>query len=445
MIRFIHTYSAHYKALLRLGVPIVIAQFGIVVFAIADTLMVGHHAVEELSSAGFVNNTFNMATVASIGFALGLTPVVAALYGRGESEAIGIKLRNALVANLVTSALLVGCMLVFYLNIERMGQPEELLPIIKPYFLTILFSIPFLMLFNAFRQCVDGVQDTRISMWILLVGNLLHIGTNYLFIYGPGPFPEWGLLGAGVSTLSVRILMAAVFAFIFFHRKRYATYCTGFRKGRVNRADFVQLNKLGWPVALQMFMETASFSLCTIMVGWLGAQELAAHQVMISVSMLFFMMYMGMGSAIAVRVSYFRGQSDRLNMRRSAVAGFHIIISIALCCSLVVWSLHNHIGAWFTDDPEVVQAIPALVLPLLVYQLSDGLQIAFSNALRGLTDVRIVMWYAFISYCIVSLPVSYCFAFLFDWGLPGIWFSYPVGLTCAGLLSSSRFFRRTRA
>ena len=64
---------------------------------------------------------------------------------------------------------------------------------------------------------------------------------------------------------------------------------------------------------------------------------------------------------------------------------------------------------------------------------------------RGLTDVRIVMWYAFISYFIVSLPVSYCFAFLFDWGLPGIWFSYPVGLTCAGLLYSSRFFRRTRA
>ncbi len=437
------TYSSHYQALLKLGMPIVVAQFGIVVFAIADTLMVGHHAVEELSSAGFVNNTFNMAIVASIGFALGLTPVVGALYGRGEYEAIGRKLRNALAANLVTSLLLMGCMFVFYLNIDRMGQPEGLLPIIKPYFLTILFSLPFLMLFNAFRQCVDGVQDTRISMWILLIGNLIHVGTNYLFIYGPGPFPEWGLFGAGVSTLAMRVLMCLTFAFIFFRRKRYAPYREGFRRGRVNRADFVQLNKLGWPVALQMFMETASFSLCTIMVGWLGARELATHQVMLSISTLFFMMYLGMGSAVAVRVSYFRGQDDVENLRRSAVAGFHLVMLIALCCSLLVGSLRTHVGAWFTDDPAVARAIPALVIPLLLYQLGDGLQITFSNALRGLADVRAVVFYAFVSYFLVSLPVSYCFAFVFGWELPGIWYSFSVGLTCAGLFYFTRFFRRT--
>ncbi len=444
MRNLFRTYSSHYRALLKLGLPIVVAQFGIVVFAIADTLMVGHHAVAELSSAGFVNNTFNMAIVASIGFALGLTPVVGALYGRGEYEAIGRKLRNALAANLLTSFLLMGCMFIFYLNIDRMGQPVELLPIIKPYFLTILFSIPFLMLFNAFRQCVDGVQDTRISMWILLVGNLAHIGTNYLFIYGPGPFPEWGLFGAGVSTLTMRILMCLTFAFIFFHRKRYAPYWKGFKQGRVNRADFVQLNKLGWPVALQMFMETASFSLCAIMVGWLGARELATHQVMLSISTLFFMMYLGMGSAVAVRVSYFRGQGDVQNLRRSAVAGFHLVMLIALACSLFVGSLRNHIGVWFTDDVAVAQAIPALVIPLLLYQLGDGLQITFSNALRGLTDVRAVVVYAFISYFLISLPISYCFAFVFDWKLPGIWYSFSVGLTCAGLLYSTRFFRRTR-
>ncbi len=438
-------YASHYRALWRLGLPIVVGQLGVIVFGITDTLMVGHHSTAELSAAGFVNNTYNMAMVASIGFALGLTPVVSALYGRGEHASIGRKLKNALAANLLASLLLMACMFVFYLNIGRMGQPEELLPLIRPYFLTILFSLPPIMLFNAFRQCVDGMQDTRVSMWILLCGNVLNIVGNYLLIYGPGPLPELGLLGAGISTLSVRVLMCVIFALIFFRRKRYRAYQESFRKGRVNRADFMELNRMGWPVALQMFMETASFSLCAIMVGWLGARELATHQVMLSVSTIFFMMYMGMGSAVAVRVSYFRGQGDVPNIRRSAVAGFCLIMLIALGCSLLVGGLRHELGAWFTDDVEVTHAIPALVIPLLLYQLGDGLQIAFSNALRGLADVKAVMRYAFVSYFIVSLPVSYCFAFVFGWELPGIWYSFSVGLTCAGILYSLRFFRRTRA
>ncbi len=444
MKNFLSLYSSHYKALIYLGMPIVVGQIGIIILGFADTLMIGHHSAVELGAAGFVNNVFALAIVASTGFSYGLTPLVGELYGSGKRQEIGGKLKNSLLANFLVGLLFMAGMFLFYLNIEHMNQPRELIPIMKPYYVTLLLSLPFVLLFNAFKQFADGITNTSTPMWILLTGNVLNIIGNYLLIYGIGPFPEWGLWGAGLSTLFSRIAMCIIFVIVFLRAKRYKIYREGYLRNPLNLKDFRRLNALGWPVALQMGMETASFSVCAIMVGWLGALALAAHQVMVTISTVFFMMYVGMGAAIAVRVSYFRGQSDRVNLRRSAIAGFHLILCMALICSLCVWAFRNELGGWFTDNPTVSEIVAMLFVPLLLYQFGDGLQIAFSNALRGITDVKPVMIIAFIAYFLISLPISYLFGFVFDWGIYGVWMSFPIGLTTAGLLFWWRFHVKTR-
>ncbi len=223
-------------------------------------------------------------------------------------------LKNSLFANTLLAVLLTLIMWILYLNIHRLGQPEELLPLMRPYFIVLLISLLFVLLFNGFKQFADGITDTRVSMWILLTGNVMNIIGNYILIYGKLGMPEMGLLGAGISTLASRIMMVIVFAVIFFCTRRYHIYKEGFLHNTLNRADFLHLNKLGWPIAMQMGMETASFSLSAIMVGWIGTTALAAHQVMLAISQICFMMYYGMGAAVAVRVSNFRGQNDRMNV-----------------------------------------------------------------------------------------------------------------------------------
>lgn len=436
-------HPSHYNSLLKLGLPIVIGQLGMIVLGFADTLMIGHHSTEELAAASFVNNMFNLVIIFATGFSYGITPIVGSLFGSGELKAVGCTLRNALWTNGLMAGLLIVLMSILYLNIHRLGQPEELLPLMRPYFIVLLVSLLFVMLFNAFKQFADGITDTQTPMWLLIGGNALNILGNWILIYGHFGFPEMGLLGAGIATLTSRILMLVAFAIIFLTAKRYSIYKEGFSEGRLNRKDFKELNKLGWPVALQMGMETASFSLATIMVGWLGAMALAAHQVMLTIGQLGYMMYYGMAAAVAVRVSNFHGQRDNKGVLHSASAGFHIILAMAVCVAIPLFLLRNEIGGWFTDNGEVTLMVASLILPFIIYQFGDGLQCNYSNALRGISDVKPVMYIAFIAYFIISLPAGYLFGFVFDWGLTGIWLSFPFGLTSAGLMFYLRFRKQT--
>lgn len=435
---------SHYRDLFKLGLPIMIGQLGIIVLSVADTMMVGRYGTDELGAAGFVNNMFNLVIVFATGFSYGLTPVVGSLWGRNERKAIGRILKNALFVNAVTAFALMGLMSVLYLNIHRLGQPEAILPLMRPYYIVLLVSIIFVMLFNAFKQFSDGITDTVTPMCILLGGNFINILGNWILIYGKFGFPELGLLGAGVATLFSRILMLLVFAVTFFVSPRYAEYRQGFLDGHVNRSDFRLLGKMGMPVGLQMGMETSSFSLSTIMVGWLGTVALAAHQVMLTVGQLGFMMYYGMAAAVAVRTSGFCGRGDRDGVRVTVRSGFHIILFMVTMVSALLLVSRQRIGNMFTDNAEVAAAVSQLVIPFVIYQFGDGMQCNYSNALRGISDVKMVTLYAFIAYFVIALPAGWFFGFFCGWGLTGIWMSFPLGLTSAGLMFMLRFRKSSR-
>ncbi len=421
-----------------------IGQLGIIILSFADTMMVGRCGTAELGAASFVNNMFNLVIVFSTGFSYGLTPFVGNHYGRGENASVGRILKNALAVNAVVAAGLMALMFILYLNIHRLGQPAELLPLMRPYYIVLLISLLFVLLFNAFKQFADGITDTVTPMVILLGGNVVNIFLNWMLIYGKWGMPRMGLLGAGIATLTARMLMLLCFVAVFFVAKRYRPYVQGFKESSVNRADFAALNRMGMPVGLQMGMETASFSLSAIMVGWLGTVALAAHQVMLTVGQLGFMMYYGMAAAVAVRASNFHGQGDIPRVRENVSAGFNIILVMAAAVSIPLLIMRNRIGFLFADSAEVAAMVAQLVIPFAIYQFGDGLQCNYSNALRGISDVKMVMVYAFIAYFLISLPSAYLFGFVLDWGLTGIWMSFPLGLTCAGLLFWRRYRRSIR-
>ena len=438
MTGLIGKYGSNYKSLLKLAIPIIIGQLGGIITGLADTIMVGQHSTAELAASSFVNNVLNTFIIFGTGFSFALTPLVGENIARDKKYVVSAWLKNGIVANLILAIVLVGILTVIYFNVERFGQPAEIMPLIKPYFVISMISIIFIMLANSFRQFVEGITNPSVSMWILVTGNMLNILGNYLLIYGKWGLPEMGLMGAGYSTLISRIFMFVMFVLVFLFRPSYKAYRKGFMRMWVLPNRLVRVTKLGVPIAFQQGLEAATFSLTAIMVGWLGSTELAAHQVVISISTISFTTYLGLGSATAIRTSFFKGAKDWDQVRKTTVAGLHLGVIVSTLTCLALFIFRNDVSFVFSSDPNIATIVIMLLPILMLYQYVDGAQIVLANALRGLSDVKPIMWISFVTNFLIAIPAGYLLGFPFGMGIRGVWLAYPIGFVFSVILLGIR-------
>lgn len=415
-----------------------------IIVGFADTIMVGRYSTEALASASFVNNVFNIANLACMGFTYGLTPLIGALYTQKRSDTIGAMVRNGLLLNIIFSLLVTAVMTVVYFNVHRMGQPEELLPLIRPYFLLYLAGLLPISVFNAFAQWAYAINRTKMPMWIILASNIANIIGNYMLIYGKWGCPEMGLTGAGISTLFSRVLTMACIMVVFFSFRQYRMYRDGFADSRISALQLRQIATTSWPVALQMSLETGAFSIAAIMAGWLGKVPLASFQVMLIVGTLGFCIYYSIAASVSVLVSNAAGLGDNRAIRHISFAGYHILLLLATISSAVFVLFGNNLICAFTDDQSVIAMSMSLLFPLVLYQYGDATQINFANALRGTSNVMPMLWIAFVSYVVVGLPATYILAFPLQLGLYGIFLSFSVSLFLAAALFIYHFLKTTK-
>ncbi len=435
----------YYKSIIYLALPIIVGQIGTIVTGVADTIMVGQHSTDELAASAFVNNVFNLFMIFGVGFTFNFAPLVGSSLAVGDKKSGGEWLKNSLLVNSILGVILALLLGVIYLNVGKMGQPEELLPLIKPYFLIYGLSIIPVMLYTTFRQFVETALKPATSMWIFLIGNLLNIIGNYILIYGKFGMPEMGLFGAGVSTLISRCVMLVAFVAVIWLFKYYKEYREGYSQGRVLKSKIKSLIKVGTPIGLQQGFEAATFSVTAVMIGWLGSIDLAAHQVAVSISAICYMLFLGLGNAVAIRVSYFKGMGDVLAIREATKAGVVISLVISVLISVVLFFWTTQISQFFTQDDEVV-GIVALLLPILmIYVFSDGIQIVLTNALRGLADVKYIMYISAITYFAIAIPAGYFFGFTAGMGISGVWLAYPIGFFFACVVFYFRFVKTYRS
>lgn len=438
MTSLIGKYGNNYKSLLKLAIPIIIGQLGGIITGLADTIMVGQHSTAELAASSFVNNVLNTFIIFGTGFSFALTPLVGENMARDKKYVVSAWLKNGIAANFLLSLVLLAILTVIYFNIGYLGQPEELLPLIRPYYIISMISVVFIMMANSFRQFVEGITNPSVSMWILLAGNLLNIIGNYILIYGKFGCPEMGLIGAGYSTLFSRIFMFVMFVLVFLLRPSYKAYRKGFMRMWVLPNRLMRVTKLGIPIAFQQGLEAATFSLTAIMVGWLGSLELAAHQVVIAISTVSFTTYLGLGSATAIRTSFYKGSGDWGQVRKTTVAGVHLGMVVSLLTCIVLFVFRNDISFVFSDDPKVSTIVVMLLPILMIYQFVDGAQIVLANALRGLSDVKSIMWISLITNFFLAIPAGYILGFPLGMGIRGIWLAYPIGFVFSVLLLGIR-------
>ncbi len=422
--------------------PVMATQIGIIAVSFADTAMVGAYGVDQLAAAAFVNSMFMVPMVMLIGFASGITPLVGALYGRSDNLGAGRMLRAGLQVNTWLAIVMTLLMATVYFFLDRFGQPEELLPLIREYYLIILASMLPMAVFNCAQQTSNAVNDTATPMWIILSANLLNILGNWLLIFGKCGFPEMGLNGAGISTLVSRWLCAIVILTVFSTTRRYRPY----KEGALDSTPVVGMRRkvwaMSWPIMIQSGIECGIWTLGAVVTGWFGKIQLAAYQVINTISQLGFMIYMSFGIAVSVRAANFTGTRDMDKVRHTTLAGLHLNLVLAALASLLFVFFGKALIHFFSPDEEVIANALLLLPPLVLYQFGDAIQLTFANGLKGTGNARPFLWVALVAYIIIGVPALFWLAVGHGLGNLGVYYSFSFALFSAAVMLYL-FFRNT--
>lgn len=429
----------YYRKLIRLAIPVSLGQVGHMLTNVADTVMVGRMGPVPLAGVTLANNVFVFLFIFGLGLSGGLTPLVGKAFGEKNLAKVRNLLQQGLLFNLAAGALFTLLNVAMVLVLPYMGQEEEVVREAIPYYHLLVFSLLPVMGFSAFKQFLEGMGITIAPMMISLLGNLLNVALNYVFIFGHLGLEPMGAPGAGLATLIARTLMFLGLGLYIYFNKGLRPFMDGLSRLKPNWPVLSEIGRIGLPVGMQFFMEVAAFAFGAIMMGWLGAVPLAAHQIAISLAAITFLAASGVGTASTIMVSNLHGQHLFSDLRKTGHAAFRLVFAFMGLTAITFAILRDRLPLIFVDDPEVQAIASGLLVVAALFQLSDGLQMVTISTLRGLSDVQIPMWIALVAYWGIALPCSYFFAFALDFGPPGIWYGYLTGLTAAAAALYLRF------
>lgn len=439
------TYKEQYRRNLQLSLPIVLSQVGQMLTQLADTVMVGQYGGEDstpLAAVSFGSSIAFLFLIGCIGVALGLTPLIGERYVRGEHDEQRRLFHNAMLfytlLGVVIGTAQYFCMPILY----HMGQTPEVVDGAIPYIRMLALSVPFMLLFYAFKQFLEGVGNTKVVMWITLATNVINVGLNWLLIYGRWGLPEMGTAGAGLATTLSRVLSMVLVIGYFAHQKSYAPYLRSFSLRHIAGRYVRRLLAIGLPIAGQMFLESSAFVGTGIMIGWLGTEALSANQIAISLGNCAFMVILSIGSAATIRISHCYGAKNIGELKLATRATYHLVLAWSALASLIFILLREQIPHLFTSNAEVIRITADMMFYVALYQLWDGMQNVSVGILRGLQDVKIIMPIAFVAYWLLNLPAGYLFGITCGMGAAGFFLSYSVGLSAAAVLMMLRIKRR---
>lgn len=435
-------YIPFYKNNLKIALPIVLTQVGGGIVALMDNVMVGHLGAVELASVAFANSIFVLGQVFVMEAVMGLTPLVGQAFVQSDLERVKALFYNALVFVCVLGLAVTLILGLVYPFFDYMGQDTNVVRWAKPYFLLQVFSLLPLLVFCLFKQFLEGLGNTKVAMIITLVANIVNIVLNYLLIYGKFGFPYWGVVGAGVATLISRILMAVGFFVYVRTNDSWWNYLKDITIDLFQARKVWTVARVGMPIGGHMLLECTAFALSAIMVGWLGAVPLAGNQIAQNISHLTFMLVVGIGSATTIRVSHRLGEKNFYALRMAGKASVHLCLLTNTLMAIFMIVFSRQIPRIFTTDMAVIDAAAPLLVLAGLFQISDGLQTVGASILRGLTDVKRPVIYAFISYICINLPLGYLLAFKFHMGASGVWIGFIVGLSIAAILFHVRCNRQ---
>ena len=443
-MNILQKYKQDFRLNLKLALPIMAGQLGQITVYLADNIMVGKLGAVSLAAVSFAVALIAVPIVIGMGISFALPPLVSEADGAGEKKKISQYFKHSFIINIGIGVLSCILMMMSLPYLSLLGQEPEVVEIARGYIYYSAWAMIPLMIFLTLRSYADGMSETMPPMIAMIIGNIINIALNYVFIYGKLGMPAMGVDGAGLSSLIARISMIIVLVVILFRWKDLWKYIQECNFRTYQLPIFIKIFNLGIPTSLQMFFEISAFSGAALIMGMVNSNAQAAHQIAINLSSITFMICSGLAMASTIRVGNQLGKKNYLALRD---AGISVLLQVALIMSIfsLLFVVLRHVMPLIYIDDEVVVGIAStLLIYAAIFQVPDGIQVAALASLRGIQDVKTPTLITFFSYYIFGIPISYFAALHWGMGATGVWLGLLIGLFISATLLTIRFDRLSK-
>ncbi len=440
------TYRAHTRAILRLGMPLILSNLAQFAIHMTDTIMLGWYDVTALAASTIATTLFFVIFIVGAGFAQAVTPMVAAAVEDGDDVQVRRVARMGLWLSIIYGLAVTVPFFWAEEILVAMGQDADVAALAHIYLQIVIWQmIPALMVMTL-KSFLAALEHTAIILWSTIGAAIMNVVVNYALIFGNLGAPEMGIRGAAIASLSVTAVTLLLIAVYIVRRLPQFELFKNF--WRSDTEIMARVFALGWPIGLTSLAEGGLFSASAVMMGWIGPIELAAHGIAIQLASLTFMVHIGFSQAATVRAGRALGRRDEVLLRRGGVTAIGLSALFAIVTSTVFLAIPETLVALFIDpaEPErarLLQVGASLVMIAALFQIVDAAQVMVLGLLRGVQDTTVPMIMATFSYWVVGMPASYMLAFWLDMGGVGLWLGLVVGLSLAAVLLMLRFWGRS--
>lgn len=436
------------RALMRLAIPLAIAQLGMQLMGAVDTAVVGRLGARELGAVGLGNALFFAISIFGIGIVMGIEPMTSQAFGAGEPLRARRAMWQGVWLSLIVGAAITIPLMFSPLLLRPIGVDPDVIGPATSYTLIRAFSLVPFLLFFVLRAYLQAQSITRPMLIASVVANVFNLFADILFVFGGGILPAWagplrdvpamGVPGAAVATVLCSLVQLGVLVEAV---RRLPLNAARSEYRKLAPAEFRQAFRIGFPLGLQLAAEVGVFALVALLAGRLGEYELAAHQIAIQLASLTFMMALGVSSAGAVRVGRAIGARDQGATRLAGLTAFGASAGVMSVGALLFLLFPSQLASLLSDKQDVIAAAVPLILVAAVFQLSDGAQAAGAGVLRGAADTRFAFIANLIGHWLVGLPIAIFLGFYWKGGIVGMWWGLCAGLTAVAALLFVRFLR----
>lgn len=428
------------KSIMALAIPIFGSQIAQSAMGVTDTIMAGKYASQDLAAIGVASGLFIPLMLLLVGTLIAVLPITAQAFGADKHQEIRGVGQSAIAVGMI-----MAIPIAIILNnsgsiLNWMGISGSVSKIAEDYLLVMIFALPALVIFQVLRGLCESSNKPMPVLIISIIGLILNIPLNYIFIYGKLGLEPMGAVGSGYATMICQWAMT-IGLIIYIKTSPLEQIKIMFSKFiKPDKKQTVDIIKIGLPIGAAIFISSSVFTTVALMIGSMGTTVIAGHMIAMSFSGVVFIIPLSISMALTVKVAYSVSKNNTLDTQIISRTGIILGAIIAIICSILIFLFAGNIVRAYSNDIEVQVLAIVLIKLAAIYQIPNAIQLNISGVLRGYKDTKSLLLISLIAFWIVGVGSGWILANKFNFGVFGFWYGLIAGLTLAAVLTILRLF-----